>query len=432
MLLWRSGSVFAVNVLLCCRQAIIDTSGYSTVTDGPLDNDHGQQITAGTRSVLQRFPLGDAIVCLDRKHDRVHVTDCIGADLLEAALECPDAESMAERLSQRYAVEHERLIADARQLLTSLSNAVEPEPLDTPVRDFVPDRPLMPVARAVLDHGAGKLCLSMESMAVAEALRHFYADDAYQLKDELSVAERALPAVRVYEHEGQFPVVVEGTTRDTGYTPLQAANCVWREAAAHLVGLADYGVVLHGAAVERQGMSVVLPAAGGSGKSTLCAALLHWGWLLLNDDGVPIDSQGRTVPVTGPLSIKAGSYEVLNDTWPLLMEESTPEFMLDDRYMRYVPVPRGHWSRKPSRCRLVLSPRYQPGLDAAIVESCSAENLFAMLVSQSCLVRRPIPAVDVATLVRFVTQCRAVTVRFGSTEQAVGALEQLWSESVGM
>src|SRR5690606_1935941 len=43
-------------------------------------------------------------------------------------------------------------------------------------------------------------------------------------------------------------------------------------------------LMLHAAVVERHGFALVLPAAPGSGKTTLCAALIHRGWRLLSDE----------------------------------------------------------------------------------------------------------------------------------------------------
>ena len=43
-------------------------------------------------------------------------------------------------------------------------------------------------------------------------------------------------------------------------------------------------LMLHAAVVEKSDQAIVLPAMPGSGKSTLCAALVHRGWRLLSDE----------------------------------------------------------------------------------------------------------------------------------------------------
>ena len=45
-----------------------------------------------------------------------------------------------------------------------------------------------------------------------------------------------------------------------------------------------YYLMLHAGVVEKNNAAIVLPALPGSGKSTLCAALIHRGWRLLSDE----------------------------------------------------------------------------------------------------------------------------------------------------
>jgi hypothetical protein len=43
-------------------------------------------------------------------------------------------------------------------------------------------------------------------------------------------------------------------------------------------------LMLHAGVIERNGVTVLMPAMPGSGKSTLCAALINRGWRLLSDE----------------------------------------------------------------------------------------------------------------------------------------------------
>lgn len=71
-------------------------------------------------------------------------------------------------------------------------------------------------------------------------------------------------------------------------------------------------IVVHAAAVERKGRVAVLPAPPGSGKSTLCAALVNRGWRLLSDELALIDpASGLLLPVARPVSLKNRSIEVI-------------------------------------------------------------------------------------------------------------------------
>lgn len=71
-------------------------------------------------------------------------------------------------------------------------------------------------------------------------------------------------------------------------------------------------LTLHAAVVERDGLALILPAPPGSGKSTLCAGLIHRGWRLLSDELTVFDPADLTIiPVPRPVSLKNASIEVI-------------------------------------------------------------------------------------------------------------------------
>lgn len=71
-------------------------------------------------------------------------------------------------------------------------------------------------------------------------------------------------------------------------------------------------LIFHAAVVEKSGRALVLPAPAGSGKSTLCAGLIHRGWRLLSDELTLIDtSTCNVVPMPRPVSLKNGSIDVI-------------------------------------------------------------------------------------------------------------------------
>jgi HprK-related kinase A len=71
-------------------------------------------------------------------------------------------------------------------------------------------------------------------------------------------------------------------------------------------------LVIHAAVIEKNGRAAILPAPPGSGKSTLCAALIHRGWRLLSDELslVRLES-GEVMGLARPVSLKNASIEVI-------------------------------------------------------------------------------------------------------------------------
>jgi HprK-related kinase A len=76
-------------------------------------------------------------------------------------------------------------------------------------------------------------------------------------------------------------------------------------------------LVIHAAVVERRGRAIILPAPQGSGKSTLCAALVARGFRLLSDELAVVDiERGTVVPLPRPISLKNESIELIGRFWP--------------------------------------------------------------------------------------------------------------------
>ena len=76
-------------------------------------------------------------------------------------------------------------------------------------------------------------------------------------------------------------------------------------------------LVLHAAVVERDGRALVLAADPGSGKSTLCAALVHRGWRLLSDELTLVSlADGLIHPIARPISLKNASIDIVRALGP--------------------------------------------------------------------------------------------------------------------
>ena len=80
---------------------------------------------------------------------------------------------------------------------------------------------------------------------------------------------------------------------------------------------AHQNLMLHSAVVERSGRAMLLPATPGSGKSTLCAALINRGWRLFSDEfGLVRSGDGHLIPLPRPVPLKNRSIEVIRDFAP--------------------------------------------------------------------------------------------------------------------
>src|SRR3546814_3330456 len=73
-------------------------------------------------------------------------------------------------------------------------------------------------------------------------------------------------------------------------------------------------LIIHAAAIERNGLAVILPGAPGSGKSTLTAFLVHHGWRLLSDELALVSlHDGRLTALARPIGLKNRSIDLRSE-----------------------------------------------------------------------------------------------------------------------
>jgi HprK-related kinase A len=71
-------------------------------------------------------------------------------------------------------------------------------------------------------------------------------------------------------------------------------------------------LIIHAAIVEKNGVGILLPGTPGSGKSTLCAALVCQGWRLLSDEMALLSvADGLIYPAPRPVSLKNQSIQII-------------------------------------------------------------------------------------------------------------------------
>jgi HprK-related kinase A len=77
-------------------------------------------------------------------------------------------------------------------------------------------------------------------------------------------------------------------------------------------------LLIHAAVVEKNGHVIIMPGSPGSGKSTLCAALVSaGGWTLYSDELALIDPiYGRVLPNPRPVSLKNKSIDIIQNIAP--------------------------------------------------------------------------------------------------------------------
>ncbi len=143
-------------------------------------------------------------------------------------------------------------------------------------------------------------------------------------------------------------------------------------------------LILHAAVVEKNGISIVLPAPPGSGKSTMCALLMLNGWRLLSDEHCLIDLNTRKIiPFVRPISLKNKSIDVLANEYSLENFSKTYSNTLKGR-MRYLKPTCDSWIRADQECnpQYIVFPKYSTNCNLKVT-SVRHADLFERLIRNS-------------------------------------------------
>jgi hypothetical protein len=127
-------------------------------------------------------------------------------------------------------------------------------------------------------------------------------------------------------------------------------------------------LIIHAAVVEKGGHAAILPAPPGSGKSTLCAALVNRGWRLLSDELALVRvSDGKIVPLPRPVSLKNESIDIIQQYEPdAVLSRKVSDTMKGT--VAHMKVPAESIARAAETCRAawVIFPKYQAGAAARL------------------------------------------------------------------
>lgn len=186
-------------------------------------------------------------------------------------------------------------------------------------------------------------------------------------------------------------------------------------------------LVVHAAVVEREGKAVILPAPPGSGKSTLCAALVARGWRLLSDELtlVRIDN-GLIDPVPRPVSLKNASIEVIR-AWAPHCPISPPVADTLKGTVAHMAVPRASVARasEPALPAWIVFPRWRAGAAAALEPVPQARA--HLRLAENAFNYSLLGAAGFDTAARLVDSTRTFDFSYGTLDDAMAVFDGLLS-----
>lgn len=184
-------------------------------------------------------------------------------------------------------------------------------------------------------------------------------------------------------------------------------------------------LVVHAAVVERNGRAFIFPGMPGSGKSTLCAALVCRGWRLLSDEMALISLQdGMVHPVPRPVSLKNASIEVIRKFEPAAVfgavVEDTAKGKIAHMKAPATSVMTAGQVAEPSR---VVFPRYR--VDAAPDLRRLERGTCLMQMAENSFNYDVLGSAGFEALADTVERCDCYALSYARLEDAISLMESL-------
>ena len=134
-------------------------------------------------------------------------------------------------------------------------------------------------------------------------------------------------------------------------------------------------LMLHAAVVEFDGGAMLLPAAPGFGKSTLCAGMSLRGWRLLSDEfGLLRPRTTDLIPVPRPVALKDQSIDVIREfDEAAVVGPETPNTRKGTVAHLRPPGNSVALAGQPAAARWIVFPRWEPGEPSRLTPISGAE-----------------------------------------------------------
>jgi HprK-related kinase A len=184
-------------------------------------------------------------------------------------------------------------------------------------------------------------------------------------------------------------------------------------------------LMLHSAVVEKNGKAVLLPAWPGSGKSTLCAALVFRGWRLLSDEfGLIRPGTNAMIPFPRCIPLKNESIAILSEFAPEAVSGPIfPRTRKGDVAHLKPPTESVQRSTELAVPGFVVFPRYTPG-QQAILKPLAKARAF-MKLAGNAFNYELLGETGFRTVASLIHTCDTCLFHYDDLEKAVQTLDRL-------
>ena len=184
-------------------------------------------------------------------------------------------------------------------------------------------------------------------------------------------------------------------------------------------------LIIHAAVLEKNGRAVILAAPPGSGKSTLCAALMVSGWRLLSDELTLIRlSDGLVEPVPRPVSLKNASINVITRYAPQARFSPPVKDTVKGIVAHMQPSTNSvERAQETARAAWICFPKYQADSETVFEKIAQAQAV--MKTAENAFNYGLLGQQGFDALVKLVKTCNCYDIRYSVLDEAIDTLEHL-------
>jgi hypothetical protein len=193
---------------------------------------------------------------------------------------------------------------------------------------------------------------------------------------------------------------------------------------------AHHYLMLHAAVVEKGGGAIIMPGQPGSGKSTLCAALLGEGWRLLSDEFALLSPEdGLLTPLPRPVSIKNAAIDLIRQRMP----DATIGPIATDTAkgtVAHLKAPLDSVRRADERAKpaWLVFPEYDSAASETVLEPLS-KGRSLMAAAESSFNYDVLGVTGFETVADLVDRCDCYTLTYHDLDQALARIEAMTAAS---
>jgi hypothetical protein len=374
---------------------------------------------------IHTFPLDGGAALYRERSCRLHILNPTASLLWRSLGRGESAAVVARRAARRFRVPLDRVEKDFAAALAQF----ESQGLLGPMPDPVPAPPAPALRPATL------------ALAPAERQQRHYriAGSSFSVATtaagwwliEPVIAHLAEPAgaaglaIEICPHGAQFALNVGGHERIRTASTARLQAALLRVVAGLACADPRWLAVLHAGAVARDGRCFVFPAQGGSGKTTLVAALMRAGYGVLGDDIVALDDATlQLAPLPLPLRIKRDGWPLVGRWFPELHAGAVHADGAKRIRLLVPRAPAGDAWRAGHEVTCLISLARRASA-APRLEPCSHLEMLQVLFGANAMIAGTCDARRVRRVLQWVRSRPAYRLVYGEAEDAVALLDRL-------